>query len=294
MCEYRLQDESMLIVNPDDAAKTIEIIARNRIRSLVFLGDGSRHLLSADDEGIIRQWRCDDGREVGEGIRTSGGLITAMALSGDGNWIVSGGWQVANTFNIKSQTSSTVCEHKEWVDTVHVSPDSTKFATGSNDKRAFIWDISTGKQVVGPLEHDDRVRTVKFSPTGDRIATSSRGLRIYNAKNGDLLKTIQPGSVVSYGSSNLMEWSGFLNIVAFTSKNTLTHVHTDAGHTLSTCTVPGDIEGDFGYIALSSNGRFIASFIGRSVSLWDVPTFTQISSLIQHSSHMVNRTVLRQ
>ncbi|KAG6372090.1 WD40-repeat-containing domain protein [Boletus reticuloceps] len=193
------------------------------MRSLVLLED-SRHLLSADDEGVIRQWRWADGMEVGEGIRVSGGLITAITLSDDGNWILSAGWQVANVLSRKSPTGFTVNEHTDWVDTVHVSPDSTRFATGGNDKKVFIWDISTGKQLVGPLEHDDRVRTVKFSPTGDRIATSSKCLRVYNANNGDLLQTIS-SSNIPYTCSNLIAWSGVHNVFTLTSQNTLAHVH---------------------------------------------------------------------
>ena len=265
-----------------DGAKTIEIRGRNRIRSLVFLEDG-RHFLSADDEGMIRQWRCDDGREVGEGIKTSSGLITAMALSGDGNWIVSSGWQVASVLNRRSQTGFTVGEHTDWVDTVHVSPDSTKFATGANDKKAFIWDISTGKQLVGPLEHDDRVRTVRFSPSGDRVATSSKNLRVYDAHNGALLTSIPVSSVAPYASSDLIAWTGAQNIFAFTSQNTLAHIHVNARQTLSSSTIPGELgKTDFGSISLCSNGKFIASFVGRSISLFDTATYAQICSVIQH------------
>lgn len=280
MSECRLQDKPMLTVYSDYGAKTIEIIGRNRIRSLVFLEDG-RHLLSADDQGTIRQWRCDDGREVGEGIRTSSGLITAMALSGDGNWIVSSGWQVANVLNRRSQTSFTVGEHTDWVDTVHVSPDSTKFATGANDKTAFIWDISTGKQLVGPLEHDDRVRTVKFSTSGDRIATSSRDLRVYDAHNGTLLTSISV-SLASYQSSDLIAWSGVQNVFALTSGNTLAHIHVNARQTLSSSPQITGEWGEFGNISLSSNSQFIAASLGRSISFLDTATYAQISSVLQH------------
>jgi WD40 repeat protein len=214
--------------------------------------------------------------------KTSSGLITAMALSGDSNWIVSSGWQVANVLNRRSPASFTVGEHTDWVDTVHVSPDSTKFATGANDKKAFIWDILTGKQLVGPLEHDDRVRTVRFSPCGDRIATSSKDLRIYDAHNGTLLTSISV-SLASYASSNLIAWSGVQNVFAFTYQNTLAHIHVNAKQTLSTSPqIPGDRGNDFGYIALSSNGEFIVSFVGRSISFLESATYAQISPVIQH------------
>ncbi|KAG6369576.1 WD40-repeat-containing domain protein [Boletus reticuloceps] len=271
--------------------KTIEIDGRALIRSLAFLEDGN-YLLSGSDEKMIRQWRVHDGVEVGEGMKTSSKVI-AMDISGDGKWIVSSGERVANVWSTRSRrVVVTVSEHSDWVDTVHVSPDSTKFATGCNGKRAFIWDIFTGERLVGPLEHEDRVGAVRFSPDGDRIATGTAGgmLRIYDAHNGELLRTI-PVSVPSY-TSKLITWSGPRSIFALVSQNTLMHIDVNIGQTSSSWTVPGEPvkhgNGNlvFGSIASSSNGRFIVSFVGQCISLWDTSTSARISSDIQHSTHV--------
>ena len=269
-----------------DSEKPIQISGRTRARSLVFL-EVLRHLLSGSDDGMIRQWRVNDGVEVGEGKKMDT-VITAMTLSGDGNWIVSSGLRVINVLNRRvPNTVLTINGHTDWVDTVHVSPDSTKFATGSNDKRAFIWDISTGERLVGPLEHEDRVGAVRFSPNGELIVTGTQAggtLRIFAAHNGDLFRTI-PVSITSF-SNNLIAWSSAQSIFALVSLNTLMHIDINTGRTFSSWTIPGEPTGNlnFGSIVLSSNGKFIAAFFGRSISLWDASTSARISSDIQHPS----------
>ena len=280
----------MLTVYSDQAKKT-EIDGRTRIRSLAFLGDGE-YFLAAGDDAVIRQWRLEDGVEVGEGMKAGGSSVTAMDISGDGKWIVSSGERVVNVWSATSrQITVTVNGHSDWVDTVHVSPDSTKFATGSNDKKAFIWNILTGDRLVGPLEHGDRVGAVRFSPDGDRIVTgtASKGLRIYSAHNGELLRTI-PVSVASY--PRVVTWFTPQSIIALVSHNTLMHIDVNTGQTFSSWTLPGGVPVNnfgpiaWGSIALPSNGRFIVSFIGRSISLWDSYTFARISSDFRHPSNI--------
>lgn len=283
MSRCRLQGRATLTVCTD-SEKPVEIIGGVRARSLLFLEvGGPRHVLSGSDDGMIRQYRVDDGVQVGETMKTSS-KVAAIDLSADGKWIVSGGERMVNVWCIRSrQIVSTVNEHSAWVDTVHVSPDSTKLVTGSNDKRAFIWDLSTGnlRRLVGPLEHTGRVGAVRFSPDGARIVTctANGGLRIYDAHNGELLKTI-PVSVASYPTP--IAWSSATSLFALVSLNTLMHIDVKTEQTFSSWTIPGESVNNFGSIALSSNSKFIAAFVGRAISLWDTSTSARISSDILH------------
>lgn len=64
-----------------DGSKIIEINAsQHKIYSVCFAEDG-KQVLSGGVEGILRQWRVDDGHEVGEPIRAEGAEIRAVALS---------------------------------------------------------------------------------------------------------------------------------------------------------------------------------------------------------------------
>jgi WD40 repeat protein len=76
------------------------------------------------------------------------------------------------------------------VHAVDISPDATKIATGSTDKTACVWSLSTGERLLDPFKHDDWVVAVKFSPDGQLIATATWGrdsVRVYDSQNGHLL-----------------------------------------------------------------------------------------------------------
>lgn len=69
------------------------------------------------------------------------------------------------------QTVSRLMGH---VDTIHAagfSPDGTKVATGSADKSAIVWDLTSGKPLIALKGHGGSVHAVKFSPSGRYILT---------------------------------------------------------------------------------------------------------------------------
>ena len=270
----------MLIIHSDNST-TIEIAGGAAVRSLVFLED-SKHVLSGGDDGMIRQWRVEDRTEVENQRLKASSRVEALSLSSDHNWIVSGENKVATVWNRKTRQSVlSVNEHSDLVLSVHVSPDSTKFATGSSDKSAFIWDISTGRRLFGPLQHGDWVVAVRFSPDGDCIATAvwTQELRIYDAHTGQLLRTI----TVALYSSITIAWSSDSHRIFTLSVNALKHIYVDTGTILSEWTIPGQSKDSFLSIALPSNGRFIASFLGRSLSFWDTSARTQLGPTFEHT-----------
>ena len=64
----------------------------------------------------------------------------------------------------------------------------------------FVWSLSTGQRLLGPLQHDHWVVGGKFSPDGSLIATATwyrESVRIYDSQNGHLLVDV-PIKVNSY------------------------------------------------------------------------------------------------
>ena len=268
-----------LILYPDNT-RTIEVEGRSPVWSLVFLEDG-KNFLSGGEDGMIRQWRVEDGREVGQPYRASSGVQT-IAVSGDRKWIVTGEERLATVWNrITHQSSFTVDEHTGWVRTVDISPDSTRFATGATDNKVFIWDIETGIRLVGPLRHDKHVVAVKFSPDGNYLASVSlcRELRIYNADNGELLRAMP----IKSHSTNPIAWSSdSRRIFIIASDAVVRQIYVETGTFISEWSVPGDLDNSFISIALPRNGRFIASFVGRSLSLWDTSNSERFGPVFDH------------
>ena len=272
------------VVRSDNARTTIN--AGRDIWVLVFLEDG-KHVLSGGREEIIRQWRVEDGTEVeNQRLTASGhGQVTGIALSGDRKWIVSGGFQSVTVWNRETRQSVfTARDHSSWVNDIHVSPESTKFATAGYDSTAIIWNMFNGRPLIPPLQHTNNVTSVRFSPDGNRIATAVQNgeVRIYSAYNGKLLSAIAVASFPSIARA--IVWSSAHHILALTLGNVLRHIRVDTGTIFSEWAALGEPQPNYNYgsIALSSNGRFIASFVGSSLTFWDTSTRAQFGPVFEH------------
>ena len=139
------------------------------------------------DEAGIRQWRVTDGQEVGKQM---GMNLNAVSVSRDGKWIVCRTTKGTSMWDTELQRNVVEVEDTNWVDAVDVSPESTRFATGTSKKASSIWSITTGERFVGPLEHasDRAVRGVKFSPDEKHLATACEdSIHIFDSYNGDQL-----------------------------------------------------------------------------------------------------------
>ena len=75
-----------------------------------------------------------------------------------------------------SQSIETVIQkgHELSVLTVAVSPDSNYVVTGSRDKSAKLWELSTGREVRSFLGHQASVNCLDFSSDGKFIVTGNR------------------------------------------------------------------------------------------------------------------------
>ena len=104
----------------------------------------------------------------------AGSPVYNITVSRDGMWVVSGTHGgLVTVWNSESHSKWTEFGgHREEVFAVDVSPDATKIATGSRDKTACVWSLSTGQLLLDPFRHDFWVAAVKASsPRRHGVAT---------------------------------------------------------------------------------------------------------------------------
>lgn len=89
------------------------------------------------------------------------------------------------------QTTARVLEgHQGAIKSVAFSPDGTQVLTGSWDWSAQLWDVASGREIIGFEGHDERVTSVAFSPDGARVLTGSMDgtMRMWDAVSGAQLQ----------------------------------------------------------------------------------------------------------
>ncbi|KAI9570920.1 WD40-repeat-containing domain protein [Boletus coccyginus] len=198
----------------EDEAIMIETGDSHAIYLVAFHPD-ERHLFSAAADGV-RRWRVADGQEVGTRMGT--GWTNTISVSGDCKWVVCGTFEGTTVWDAITQDKAIQTES---ICTVDISPDS-RFSpdTGmSHEKESVaIWNILTRERLVGPLQHDGAVGSVRFSPNGERIQCHhlSDRVRVFDSHNSDQLVKINSIEFPMIGT-----WSHRLHGQAISSKCSL-------------------------------------------------------------------------
>lgn len=244
------------------------------------------HVLGGGDGGIQR-WRLVDGQEVG---KYTGMKLRAITVSRDCKWIVCGTYNGgAHVWDAEMRNRVVRVEGTNHVGAVDVSPDSTKFATGTGygDNDVSIWSITTGKRLVGPLRHHSVVTGIKFSPSGDHIASAclQGTIRIIDSRNGDELVTIKTTIPNRGPGITPLAWSGH-QVFSTSRDNKIKSFDVSAGSQLAESSVLRDGDNDVASVALAANNKFIVTVASRSISFLDTSTLARISSVIEDSGHI--------
>jgi NB-ARC domain/WD domain, G-beta repeat len=82
--------------------------------------------------------------------------------------------------------------HLRAVDSVAVSPDGRRIASGSSDHTVAVWDLESGARIHRLEGHQDWVDSVAVSPDGRRIASGSwdQTVAVWDLESGDRLATL--------------------------------------------------------------------------------------------------------
>lgn len=218
----------------------------------------------------------------------------AISVSRDDKWIVCGTFQGASVWDTEIKEKAIQVEGTKHVTAVDVSHDTTRFTTGigNGDNTANIWDIFTGKRLVGPFLHDDNVLGVKFSPNGEHFATvCADAIHVFNSRNGDHLNSIKVDVDSRWLSITPLVWSNNgEQIFVICRNNIIKAFEVSTGSLQAKSQVDNSYTGSDSdlrrCIALATNGKFLASFLPNSISFWDTLTLARIGTVIEDSQEL--------
>jgi WD40 repeat protein len=124
------------------------------------------------DDGMLRFWQLPP--VAGKSLPGHTAAIHTLALSGDGNLLVTGGddktvrqFATAGAKEIRALTGP-----QAPVVSVALNPANTLIAAGGQDRTVYLWNAADGKPAGQVLAHDGAVTGVQFHPQGTQLATA--------------------------------------------------------------------------------------------------------------------------
>ncbi|KAF8879999.1 quinon protein alcohol dehydrogenase-like superfamily [Gymnopilus junonius] len=300
---------------------------KNYVNSVAFSPDG-RYIVSGSSDNTIRVWSIRKSKMKRQ-IRGHVSSVKSVAFSPDGRRILSGSSdgtiRVWNPRTGETEAGPFI-GHSDWVMSVAFSPDGKRIVSGSHDGTVRLWNAATvekegrvqgresfnwsnahqfGSDQTGQgesiteesiLESARRVKSVAFSPDGQRIASGSTdhtiqifdaaiafspdGLRIVSGSDDHTVRVWNPTTGEMIGSP-FIGHTDSVKCVAFSPDGRYIASSSD-DHTICIWdTVTGKIAGKpfIGHtdwvksVAFSPDGRQIVSGSSDNTArIWDVET----------------------
>ena len=172
-----------------------------RVRCVVFHPHG-KILASSSSDNTIKLWDVATGK-CWKTLAEHSSYVWSLAFSEDGSMLASGSedrtiklWDVAT-----GKCLTTLTGHTGWVRSVAFCGNSSNrnrysnrniLASGGGDRTIKIWDVNSGQCLQTLTGHKQRVRSVAFSPDGNKLASGSgdHTIRLWDYEQGQCTKTL--------------------------------------------------------------------------------------------------------
>jgi WD40 repeat protein len=170
----------------------------NRIRCVAHLPDGTP--ITCSDDGSLRLWDLESGTQIGKDWRDEddeGRPVLTMALSPNGKTVATGCTAgILRLWDVETKRVVTKWNNKDaYISSVCWSADGERVASGSWDGMVRVWEVESGRTVLGPIQTGHKtVYATLYSPDTTKIAVGGRsenGIKIWDAKTGKLLSTVE-------------------------------------------------------------------------------------------------------
>ncbi len=190
-CAAVILEKETLLCDPASGAVRHTLSTKGALRCLLG-GDGAR--LVTITKKSVQLWDAATGRPVGEPFAESAKWSEPGARFDATGRRLAVWWSWPDTLAgelrvIETATGREILprlKHAAAVKQAAFSAAGDLLATGTRDLRLWVWRMSEAHPALAPIQHDDRITDVGFSPDGLLVwSRSNRELRIWETATGD-------------------------------------------------------------------------------------------------------------
>jgi WD40 repeat protein len=224
--------------------------------------------------------------------------VSSVAVSPDEKWVLAAAgpsvYLRQRADGALAQLAAIPKHHKGRITNVAFSPDGKRFATGSEDGTALLWEAAAKKPVGALKGHSGGVLAVAFRPGGRQLASASRDrtAKVWDVATGKEVFTFK-GHKAAVGcvcysadgrraasATGLKSGDREGEIEAAAKDSTIKVWDADSG--AEQRTIRGQEDGVFA-LAFSPDGKLLASAgPDPSIHLWDLATGKEVRALKGH------------
>jgi WD40 repeat protein len=281
--------QELLTLNPLE--KGTSIVATGG--GVAFSPDGTRlaaGIIAPPLANVVRVWDVPGGREILT-LRGHTDVVSSLAFSRDGLRLASGSWdQTVRVWDAQTgKVVHTLTKHTGAVWGVAFSPDGTRLASGGVDRVVRVWDVRSGEEVRALKGHTGAILSVAFQPGGNLLASADdRAIKLWDPRVSPEGLTLSGNhvagcAVFSPDGRHLITGSIYNN----GGKDPTHAVRWDAStgrevRAFQQDTDPGILD-EVATVAVSPDGRRLASGTLTAVTVWDAATGKPVHTLTGHT-----------
>jgi WD40 repeat protein len=228
------------------------------------------------------------------------GSINSLALSPDGNYLASGGFN-GDIYLWDTHTHQLQSILKGHISLVHsltyapvrlasLAEDRHILASGSFDGTVRIWDLNTGECLKTLTDHTQSVYSVSFSPDGKILASGSddSSIKIWDVNSGECLNSLQYEDGIEPQDVKCIAFCvDGRTIASGCSKGTIHLWQIQNGRHGKYWKMLAGHQGWVWSVVFSPDGKFLASGSDdTTVKIWEIDTGECLGTLVGHKNEV--------
>lgn len=240
-------------------------------------------LASGTGDGQIQLWNLNTRTKI-RTLPAHSKVVRAIAFSKDGSRLASGGSEGVKIWDIQKGTLIKNIPLPSSVESLAFSPDGQTLTTGMGNGAITIWQANTWKSLRSFSAHSDIVNTLVYSPDGTMIASGGSNrdkmIRLWSSRPGEYGNLLHTFTGHEYVIFSLAFAPDGQTLVSSSADRTIKIWNSRTRQLL--LSIPVGLGIDVREVAISPDGKVLASGNNSLIRLWSLPDGKHLGDLPGH------------